>query len=520
MSLFDDKPSLSNLFSHSDEDEELNLFPKPFEEDTENFKYFPELKENLIERQNPIFNNNENFINYFMKIDYNTPLNISSSKSESDTPKKETDDSRKAQIQKDIDYTIFVNEETSCHALVTIKGCGNFTGEIKYEIKIDDHETELIEREGIESTCTTKGFYYKVKRCKKCYKEFEVEKVELPLRSHVEGNWEILVPATATTSGKRVKRCTECNLILESEEIPATGVPSGTVTPINNTPAGNGTSSGNNTPVENETPVNTGTPTGTDTPVSTGTPVGTENPAGTETPANTGSDTPADTDTKTPAKTYDNPVIKTEEPVNKGSVVSDESANADYEITSTGSKKNTAQYDNFDGKATTVEIPETVKVNDKVYSVTTLDPKAFAGNTVVKKVVRTDKITKISKNSFNGCTGLKKLVFGSNTKVIGANALKGCSSLTSLNITENVENIRKNAFAGCDNLKKLVIRSNKFTNESEIKNVLKNLSEGCAVYVTKVYLKILLEKKINVDIIMCGLLFGGNIYENLSFKCR
>ena len=421
-------------------------------------------------------------------------------------------------LQKDIDYTIFVNEETSCHALVTIKGCGNFTGEIKYEIKIDDHETELIEREGIESTCTTKGFYYKVKRCKKCYKEFEVEEVELPLKSHVEGNWEILVPATATTPGKRVKRCTECNLILESEEIPATGVPSGTVTPINNTPAGNGTSSGNNTPVENETPVNTGTPTGTDTPVSTGTPAGTENPAGTETPANTGSDTPADTDTKasevtgnpekteteTTAKTDDNPVIKTEEPVNKGSVVSDGSANADYEITSTGSRKNTAQYDNFDGKATTVEIPETVKVNDKVYSVTTLDPKAFAGNTVVKKVVLTDKITKISKNSFNGCTGLKKLVFGNNTKVIGANALKGCSSLTSLNITENVENIRKNAFAGCDNLKKLVIRSNKFTNESEIKNVLKNLSEGCAVYVTKdmkaTYKKLLKELKLTKSI--------------------
>ena len=93
MSLFDDKPSLSNLFSHSVEDEELNLFPKPFEEDTENFKYFPELKENLSEKPKPFFNNNENFINYFMQIDYNTPLNVSSSKSESDTPKKETDDS-------------------------------------------------------------------------------------------------------------------------------------------------------------------------------------------------------------------------------------------------------------------------------------------------------------------------------------------------------------------------------------------------------------------------------------------
>ena len=100
MSLFeDDKPSLLNLFSHSDEDEESNIFQMPFEEDTENFKYFPELKENLQEKKNPTFINNENFINYFMQIDYNTPLNISSSKSESDTPKKETDDSN--EIKKD-----------------------------------------------------------------------------------------------------------------------------------------------------------------------------------------------------------------------------------------------------------------------------------------------------------------------------------------------------------------------------------------------------------------------------------
>ena len=93
MESFEDKPSLINLFSHSDEDEELNIYKKPFEEDIASFKYFPELKENLQEKHPPLVINNENFINYFMHIDYNTPLNISSSKSESDTPKKETDDS-------------------------------------------------------------------------------------------------------------------------------------------------------------------------------------------------------------------------------------------------------------------------------------------------------------------------------------------------------------------------------------------------------------------------------------------
>ena len=99
MSLFEDQPSLSNIFSHSEEDEELNIYQKPFEEDTLNFKYYPEIKEDLFEKQSPIFTNNESFLDYFMKIDYNTPLNPekkdlnNSSKSESDTPRKETDDS-------------------------------------------------------------------------------------------------------------------------------------------------------------------------------------------------------------------------------------------------------------------------------------------------------------------------------------------------------------------------------------------------------------------------------------------
>ena len=100
MSLFEDQPSLSNLFSHSDEDEELNIYQKPFEEDTINFKYYPEIKEDFFEKQSPIFTNNESFLDYFMKIDYNTPLSLdkkdlnnNSSKSESDSQKKETDDS-------------------------------------------------------------------------------------------------------------------------------------------------------------------------------------------------------------------------------------------------------------------------------------------------------------------------------------------------------------------------------------------------------------------------------------------
>ena len=242
-----------------------------------------------------------------------------------------------------------------------------------------------------------------------------------------------------------------------------------------------GTTTGTTTGTSTGT--STGTTTGTSTGTSTDTTTGTS--TGTSTGTTTGTDTPTGTGSETATQTDYTSGIKTEEPISKGSVVSDESANADYEVTASGKKKNTVEFNNYDGNSSAVEIPDAVIVNNKKYNVTSLDANAFAGNTELKKLVLNDKITKISKNSFDGCTGLKKLVLSNNTKIIGANALNGCTALTSLNIPASVEHIRKDAFAGCENLKKLVIRSNKFTNESEIKNMLNNLSEGCTLAVPK-----------------------------------
>ena len=404
------------------------------------------------------------------------------------------------QLIENTDYTVEYSDVNAGEATVIIKGCGNFTGEKQVKYNIKAHVTETFERDRVESTCSAYGHYYRVTRCKVCGKELESIKVDLPLKAHVEGGWETTVQATATTNGTRVKKCSNCGLILESEDIPATGTPTGNDTPTGTptstetptgteTPSGNdtptGTPAGTDTPTGNEIPSGNdkpiGTPTGTETPSGTDTPTGTETPTSTETP--TGTDTPTSTETTDP--TDDTPVIKTEEPVSKGSVVSDASGNADYEVTASGKKKNTVEYNSFEGEATTVEIPDTVKVNDKEYKVSSLDAKAFAGNTDIKKLIFGDNITKLSKNSLNGCTGLKKLVLSNNTKVIGSGALEGCTSLTSLNIPASVEHIRKNALEGCENLKKLVIRSEQFNDEAEIKNLLSNLSEGCTVAVPK-----------------------------------
>ena len=423
------------------------------------------------------------------------------------------------QLVENKDYTVEYSGVNTGEATATIKGCGNFTGEKQVKYTIKDHETEVVERDRVESTCSVKGHYYRVTRCKKCGKELESVMIELPLKAHVEGSWETTVQATATTNGTRVKRCVNCETILVSEDIEATGTPTGSNTPTDtpsgtptdtetptDNPTGTGTSEGPDTPTGTGTDTPTGTETSTDIP--TGTPVGNDSPTGNDTPTNTetpsdtsaGNNTPVGGDGETATKTDDTPVIKTEEPISKGSVVSDESGNADYEVTASGKKKNTVEFDSFDGDETTVEIPDTVKVNDKEYNVTSLDSKAFAGNTELKKVVLGENITKVSKNSFDGCTGLKKLVLSNNTKIIGANALNGCTALTSLNVTENVEHIRKNALAGCDNLQKLVIRSDKFTDVSEIKNLLNSLPENCTLHVTKgmksTYKKLLKELKL------------------------
>ena len=101
MSIFNEDEKLSKIFDY----EEDNNFSPLHLEDAENFPFFKNSKEEshssytLSDKGgNPLFINNENFINYFMHIDYNTPLNneyinISSSQSISGNPPKETKDS-------------------------------------------------------------------------------------------------------------------------------------------------------------------------------------------------------------------------------------------------------------------------------------------------------------------------------------------------------------------------------------------------------------------------------------------
>ena len=103
MSIFNENNNISNIF----EEEDIESSPRPFQ-DLEDFSFLKNSKEEshssytfTDKNGSPLFINNENFINYFMHIDYNTPLNPSKNdanitQSHSSTPPKETNDSKDA----------------------------------------------------------------------------------------------------------------------------------------------------------------------------------------------------------------------------------------------------------------------------------------------------------------------------------------------------------------------------------------------------------------------------------------
>lgn len=68
----------------------------------------------------------------------------------------------------------------------------------------------------VEATCTAEG--KKIKKCTACSEILETEAIDK--LKHIPGEWVIETEATTETEGKKVKRCTVCNTILEEEIIP------------------------------------------------------------------------------------------------------------------------------------------------------------------------------------------------------------------------------------------------------------------------------------------------------------
>ena len=93
-----------------------------------------------------------------------------------------------------------------------------------------------------KATCTATG--EKVKKCTVCDDILETEEIEIA--EHISGSWVISIEPSCTEEGEKVAHCIECGVIVANDVVPATGHTAGeivTITPATCTKNGEGTGS-------------------------------------------------------------------------------------------------------------------------------------------------------------------------------------------------------------------------------------------------------------------------------------
>lgn len=122
----------------------------------------------------------------------------------------------------------------------------------------------------------------------------------------------------------------------------------------------------------------------------------------------------------------------------KGTVLTDTKAKAEYKITKAGAKNGTVEYTkSTNAKAKTITIPATVKIDGITYKVTSIAENAFKGNTKITKVTIGSNISKVGKQAFYGCKNLKSITIKS-TKLtdenVGSKAFTGTNKKVTVKV--------------------------------------------------------------------------------------
>ena len=120
-----------------------------------------------------------------------------------------------------------------------------------------------------------------------------------------------------------------------------------------------------------------------------------------------------------------------------------------------------------------IEIPETVKVNDVSYRVTSIGMYAFLECDSLTSIVIPNSITSIRKGAFESCRNLTSITIPDSVTSIGEKAFEFCSSLISIVIPDGVTSIGGRAFSGCSSLSSIVI-------PKSIKSISDDAFVGCS----------------------------------------
>ena len=114
----------------------------------------------------------------------------------------------------------------------------------------------------------------------------------------------------------------------------------------------------------------------------------------------------------------------------------------------------------YESSSNELVIPETVKFNDKEYTVTSLADKCFAKCTILTKLTLPETIGYIGKQAFSGCSNLTTLNIPEKVTVINEYTFEDCAKLRTLTLPETVTQIGQYAFANCDALTTINLPAN------------------------------------------------------------
>ncbi len=123
--------------------------------------------------------------------------------------------------------------------------------------------------------------------------------------------------------------------------------------------------------------------------------------------------------------------------------------------------------------------------------ITTVERTAFQGNTAIKKVVIGEGVTEILDYAFEGCEGMVELSLPETLKTVNDSAFYGCKGLKSVVIPKNAKKIENYAFAYCENLTELSVPFTSGLDDIFIDAPLKKvtITDGSAVAEDAFYMK-------------------------------
>ena len=148
--------------------------------------------------------------------------------------------------------------------------------------------------------------------------------------------------------------------------------------------------------------------------------------------------------TATPSTTPSN-TKATLSPATVGTTVKDKTAS--YKVISADKKQPAVAYTKAIKKnASSVIVPDKIKVNGVTYQVKSIAPKAFANNKKLKKITIGKNVASIGKQAFSGCKKLKKITIKSaklKSSSIGKNAFKGTAKKLTVKVPKKQYKVYK-----------------------------------------------------------------------------